>query len=247
MTSFNFQAAFEGLQNSLAMFAGACEIGFKEIETGVKSANYKIEKLENMVQDLTSLIKNQQEKITKKEEKEEGEALMHEVSSQIMIKRIPTRMKATAHEILKVDSVNQFEWLSTTPEEEYTTLWIKHDSKSMVRNAIRMKLNCERELPPNSQDRKSVSSFIIEQVAPRSFTPLLSKLRFNLVSMREEGRASTSFVQNIRYEASSGTLAYIYQERTVKPTRATVLGYIANRPLEGREFENVPWYDTRTG
>jgi len=56
---------------------------------------------------------------------------MHEVSSQLMIKRIPTRMKATAHEILKVDSVNQFEWLSTTPEEEYTTLWIKHDSKSM--------------------------------------------------------------------------------------------------------------------
>ena len=110
-----------------------------------------------------------------------------------------------------------------------------------------MKLNCERELPPNSQDRKSVSSFIIEQVAPRSFTPLLSKLRFNLVSMREEGRASTSFVQNIRYEASSGTLAYIYQERTVKPTRATVLGYIANHPLEWGEFENVPWYDTRTG
>ena len=65
--------------------------------------------------------------------------------------------------------------------------------------------------------------------------------------MREEGRTSTSFVQNIRYEASSGTLAYIYQERTFKPTRATVLGYVANRPLEGREFDNVPWYDTRTG
>ena len=85
-----------------------------------------------MVQDLTSLIKNQQEKITKKEEKEEGEALMHEVSSQIMIKRIPSRMKATAHEKLRVDSANQFEWLSTTPKGEYTTLWIKQNSKSML-------------------------------------------------------------------------------------------------------------------
>ena len=247
MTSFNFQAAFGGLQNTLVVFAGACEIGFKEIGTGVNAANDKIEKLEIMIQDLTSLVKTQQEKITKKEEKEEGEALMLEVSGQIMIKRIPSRMKAIAHEKLRVDSADQFEWLSTTPEGEYTTLWIKHDSKSIVRNAIRMKLNWERELPLNSRDRKSVSSIIIEQVAPRSFTPLLSKLRSNLVSMREEGRASTSFVQNIRYEASSGTLAYIYQERTVKPTRATVLGYVANRPLEGREFENVPWYDTRTG
>ena len=247
MTSFNFKAAFGGLQNTLVVFAGACEIGFKEIGTGVNAANDKIEKLEIMIQDLTSLVKTQQEKITKKEEKEEGEALMLEVSGQIMIKRIPSRMKAIAHEKLRVDSADQFEWLSTTPEGEYTTLWIKHDSKSIVRNAIRMKLNWERELPPNSRDRKSVSRIIIEQVAPRSFTPLLSKLRSNLVSMREEGRASTSFVQNIRYEVSTGTLAYIYQERTVKPTRATVLGYVANRPLEGREFENIPWYDTRTG
>ena len=100
----------------------------------------------------------------------------HHEALQIMIKRIPSRMKATAHEKLRVDSANQFEWLSTTPEGEYTTLWIKHDSKSMVRNAVRMKLNWERELPPNSRDRKSVSSIIIEQVAPRSFIPLLSKL-----------------------------------------------------------------------
>ena len=82
---------------------------------------------------------------------------MHEVSVQIMIKRIPSRMKATAHEKLRVDSANQFEWLSTTPEGEYKTLWIKHDSKSMVRNADRMELYWERELPPNSRDRKSVS------------------------------------------------------------------------------------------
>ena len=59
------------------------EIGFKELGTGVNAANDKIGKLENMVQDLTSLIKNQQEKITKKE-KEEGEALIHEVSGQIL-------------------------------------------------------------------------------------------------------------------------------------------------------------------
>ena len=82
----------------------------------MNAAISKIEKLENMVQDLTSLIKNQQEKIPKKEEKEEGEALMHEVSSQIMIKRIPSRLKATVHEKLRVDSENQFEWLSTTTQ-----------------------------------------------------------------------------------------------------------------------------------
>ena len=55
MTSYNCQAAFDGIQNSLSLFAGACSIGFKKMGTGVNPANDKIEKLENMVQDLTSL------------------------------------------------------------------------------------------------------------------------------------------------------------------------------------------------
>jgi len=33
--------------------------------------------------------------------KEEGEALIHEVRGQIMIKRIPSRMKSVAHEKLR--------------------------------------------------------------------------------------------------------------------------------------------------
>ena len=139
-----------------------------------------------------------------------------------MIKRILSMMKSLAHEKLKVDSANQFQWILTTSDGEYMTLWIKHDSKSMVRNAIRMKINWERELSPNSPERKLASLIIVEQVAPRSYRPLLAKLKNDLVNMRENGPFVPTFVQTVKYEANSGTLAYVYQQKTIKSGKATI-------------------------
>jgi len=214
-----------------------------EIGTEIKEANNKIGKLETMVKNLTVLVKDQQDKISKKE----GQDLNQEYIGQVIFKRIPFRMKSLAEEKLKCSEVQRFQWLQTTSNGDFLTLWISHNSNTMMTNAIRLKLNWERELPPNSPERKLVSLIIVEQVAPRSYRPLLAKLKNELVNMRENGTFVPTFVQTVKYEANSGTLAYVYQQKPMKSVRATVLGYVANRPLEGREFKNVPWYDTRTG
>ena len=117
----------------------------------------------------------------------------------------------------------------------------------MMTKAIRLKLNWERELPPNSPERKLVSDIMVEQVAPRSYRPLLAKLKNKLVNMREDGTFVPTFVQSVKYEASSGTLAYVYQQKPMKSARATILGYVANQQIKGREYENVAWYNVNTG
>ncbi len=145
-----------------------------------------------------------------------------EYIGQVIFKRIPFRMKSLAEEKLKCSEVQRFQWLQTTSNGDFLTLWISHNSNTMMTNAIRLKLNWERELPPNSPERKLVSLIIVEQVAPRSYRPLLAKLKNELVNMRENGTFVPTFVQTVKYEANSGTLAYVYQQKTIKSGKATI-------------------------
>ena len=243
MSSDKSQELFATLQSTLLQLTIACKTSFKEIGTEVKEANNKIENLESMVKNLTVLVKDQQDKIIKKE----GQDMNQECSGQVIFKRIPFRMKAIAEEKLKCSEVQRFDWIQTTSNGDFLTLWISHNSNTMMTNAIGLKLNWERELPPNSPDRKLVSLIIVEQVAPRAYRPLLAKLKNELVNMRENGTFVPTFVQTVKFEASSGTLAYVYQQKPTKTTRATILGYVANQKIRGREFENVAWFDVNTG
>ena len=243
MSSDKCQELFATVQSTLSQLTIACKTSFMEIGTEIKEANNKIGNLETMVKNLTVLVKDQQDKISKKE----GQDLNQEYIGQVIFKRIPFRMKSLAEEKLKCSEVQRFQWLQTTSNGDFLTLWISHNSNTMMTNAIRLKLNWERELPPNSPERKLVSLIIVEQVAPRSYRPLLAKLKNELVNMRENGTFVPTFVQTVKYEANSGTLAYVYQQKPMKSVRATILGYVANQQIKGREYENVPWFDVNTG
>ena len=247
MTSNNCQISLGKVKNVLTLLNNASSTGFKELGTSINKSLEKLGEVDSMIKELKCLIKDQHDKIARKDEKEKIEALVKEVRGQILFKKIPTILRDTAHDKLNIGHVQEYEWLEKSSDGKYQTLWIRNNCSNLMEKAINMKIDWANEYPSNSQKRRLINNIMIEEVVPRVYKPFLAKLRADLVNQREEGKPLTTFVQNVKYDSAMATLAVIYQHKTNNTAGFKVLGYVANRALKTREFQDVPWYDTNTG
>ena len=247
MTSNNCQIALGNVKNVISLVNNACKIGFKEIGTSINESLEKLGEVDAMMKELKCLIKDQNDRIARKDEKEKIEALVKEVRGQILFKKIPTILRDTAHDKLHIGHVQEYEWLTKSADGKYQTLWIRNNCTNLMKKAIKMKIDWANEYPSNSQERRLISNIMIEEAVPRVYRSFLMKLRADLVNQREDGKPSTTFIQKVEYDSAMGTLAVIYQHKTNNTAGFKVLGYVANQALKKQEFQDVPWYDTNTG
>ena len=247
MASQSAQNAFTEVHNTLSKLTIACNIGFQEIGTDVSTTLRNLEAVDNIVKEIRNLVKDQDEKAAKKIEKKKINALVQEAKGQIIFKKIPTTMVKMAHIKFHLDDVLEYEWMPPSADGRFQSLWIRASGSNMMKNAITMKTDWARELPPNSQEKRMISNIMVEEVIPQEYQPLLKKLRSILVNLRENEERPATFIQKVRYNAATATLAVTYQRRNENSPGYRILGYVSNKEIEEREFREVPWYNVNTG